>query len=168
MMSTADAAAVAVLAMLLGLLLVVGGQGMRHRRGLGPGRTVALDDRTLYSRRHGLAGRPDRIVRDERELIPEEWKGAGQIRPWHRAQMAVYFIVIEEDLGVGPPYGIVVCGDGSRHKVENTEALRAWVLDVAGRIREARRKAQVPIRVHPQPGQCRPCGMRGQCGQARP
>jgi len=29
--------------------------------------------------------------------------------------MAVYFVVIEEDLGVRPPYGIVVSGDESRY-----------------------------------------------------
>jgi hypothetical protein len=34
--------------------------------------------------------------------------------------MAVYFIVIEEDLGVRPPYGIVVSGDESPYKVGNT------------------------------------------------
>jgi CRISPR/Cas system-associated exonuclease Cas4 (RecB family) len=70
-------------------------------------------------------------------------------------------------MGVRPLYGIVVCGDGSRHKVENSDALRAWVLEVARQIRAARVKVADPIPVTPKPRQCRPCGMRGQCGQAR-
>jgi hypothetical protein len=44
-------AVAAVLALVLGLLLVLGGRGMRRRRGLGVGRTVALDNVTLTSRR---------------------------------------------------------------------------------------------------------------------
>ena len=44
MMATAWVAAAAVLAVLLGLLLVVVGQWMRRGRGLGEGRTVALDN----------------------------------------------------------------------------------------------------------------------------
>ena len=81
--------------------------------------------------------------------------------------MGVYFLVIEEELGVRPPYGIVVCGDGERHRIENDAALRAWVLDLAGRIRAARDQVATPIPVSPKPGQCRPCGLRGHCRQAR-
>ena len=66
-----------------------------------------------------------------------------------------------------PPHGFIVCGDGTRRRIENTDELRSWVLDLAGRIRAARREVDQPIPVHPGPGQCRPCGMRGQCGQAR-
>ena len=49
----------------------------------------------------------------------------------------------------------------------NTKGLRAWVLDLAGQIRAARARVGEVIVVEPKPGQCRPCGMRGQCGQAR-
>ncbi len=60
-------------------------------------------------------------------------------------------------MGVRPPYGIVVCGDDSRHKVENSDALRAWVLEVAGQIWAARVKVADPIPVTPKPRQ----GARG-------
>ena len=153
--------------MLLGLVLVLGGRGMRRRRGLGGGRTVALDNVTLTSRRYGLTGRPDRLIREGETVIPEEWKSARQLRGWHRAQMGVYFLLIEEELGVRPPHGVVVLGDGTRHRIENDALLRAWVLGLAGRIREARKNVTVPIPVTPKPGQCRPCGMREHCGQAR-
>jgi CRISPR-associated exonuclease Cas4 len=75
--------------------------------------------------------------------------------------------LIEDQLGVRPPHGFLVCRDGSRHRIENTAELRAWVLDLAGRIRAARAELARPIKVNPVPGRCRPCGMRGQCGQAR-
>jgi hypothetical protein len=41
----------AVLALIIGLALVLRGRIYRSSRGLGQGRTVALDNRTLYSRR---------------------------------------------------------------------------------------------------------------------
>jgi CRISPR-associated exonuclease Cas4 len=54
----------AVLALLLGLVLILGGRGVRRRRGLASGRTVALDNVTLISRRCGLTCRLDRLIRE--------------------------------------------------------------------------------------------------------
>jgi CRISPR-associated exonuclease Cas4 len=68
---------------------------------------------------------------------------------------------------VTPSHRFIVCGDGTRHRIENTDELRAWVLDLAGQIRAARAAVMEPIWVTPTRGQCRPCGMRGHCGQAR-
>ena len=136
---------------------------MRRRRGLGGGKTVSLDRVTLTSRRLGLTGRPDRLIKADGTIIVEEWKSARTLRPWHRAQMGVYFLLVEEELRIRPSHGFIVCGDGTRHRIENTEELRAWVLDLAGQIRAARAAVAQPIPVNPKPGQCRPCGMRGQC-----
>jgi CRISPR-associated exonuclease Cas4 len=95
------------------------------------------------------------------------WKSARTLRPWHRAQMGCYFVLIEEELRIRPSHGFIVCGDGTRHRIDNTEELRAWVLDLAGQIRAARTAVDQPIPVEPKPGQCRPCGQRMNCGQAR-
>jgi CRISPR-associated exonuclease Cas4 len=81
--------------------------------------------------------------------------------------MGVYFLLVEEELRVRPAYGVIVCGDGTRHTIDNSEELRTWVLELAGRIRAARAAVTQPIPVSPRPGQCRPCGMRGHCSQAR-
>jgi hypothetical protein len=40
------------------------------------GQTLALDDATLYSARYGIAGRPNRIARFGRSMIPVGWKSA--------------------------------------------------------------------------------------------
>lgn len=40
-------------------------------------------------------------------------------------------------------------------------------VDLAGQIRAARKAVTEPIPVNPKPGQCRPCGERGNCRQAR-
>jgi CRISPR-associated exonuclease Cas4 len=160
-------AAGALLALVLGLGLLLGGRCIRQRRGLGEGRTVALDNVTLTSRRYGLTGRMDRLIRDGSVVIPEEWKSSRSVWPSHRAQLGVYFVLIEDQLNVRPTHGFIVCGDGTRHRVENTEELRAWVLELAGEIRAARKAVTVAITVNPTPSKCRPCGQRANCGQAR-
>ena len=76
MMATPWVAAGAAMALLLGLLLAIVGQWMRRGRGLGEGRTVALDNVLLTSRRLGLTGRPDRLIRKGGMVIPEEWKSS--------------------------------------------------------------------------------------------
>ncbi len=160
-------AVAAVLALLLGLWLVLAGGSMRQRRGLGAGKTVSLDKLTLRSHRLGLTGRPDRIIKADGSVIIEEWKSAHGLRPWHRAQMGVYFLLVEDQLRIRPTHGFIVCGDDSRHRIENDEGLRTWVLSLAAQIRVARAAVAVPIPVRPMTGQCRPCGMRGHCDQAR-
>jgi CRISPR-associated exonuclease Cas4 len=158
---------IAASAFVLGLMLVLAGKALRRRHGLGAGRTIALDNVTLVSRRLGLAGRVDRLVRTGGSLVPEEWKSARVLRPWHRAQMGVYLLLIEDQMRVRPAYGVIVCGDGTRHRVENIEELRAWVLDLAARIRKARAEMARPMAVSPRPGQCPPCGMRRHYSQVR-
>ena len=157
----------AFLALLLGLVLVLTGRGMRERRGLGSGKTVSLDRVTLTSRRLGMTGRPDRLIKTDGSIVVEEWKSSRRLWPEHRAQMGVYFLLVEEELRVRPPHGFIVLGDGSRHRIENDDGLRAWVLDLAGQIRAARAVVDEPIQVNPRPGQCRSCGQRANCGQAR-
>jgi CRISPR/Cas system-associated exonuclease Cas4 (RecB family) len=157
----------AAAALLLGLLFMLAGRGLRQRKGLGQGQTVALDNVTLTSRRYGLTGRVDRLLRMDGTIVPEEWKSARSLRPWHRAQMGVYFLLIEAEMNLRPPHGFIVCGDGTRHRIVNDDALRAWVLELAGKIRAARADLRRPIPVNPAPGQCAHCGVRSGCSQAR-
>jgi hypothetical protein len=84
------------------------------------------------------------------EKLPQElhsvaglWKTSRQLRQWHRAQMGVYFLLVEEQLRIRPSHGFIVCGDGTRHRIENDEGLRAWVLELtAGTWRIAWRWAE--------------------------
>ncbi len=87
--------------------------------------------------------------------------------PSHRAQMGCYFLLIEEELRIRPTHGFIVLGDGTRERIDNSEELREWVLNLAEQIRAARASVSVPIPVNPVPAQCRACSQRGNCGQAR-
>ena len=156
-----------VLGLFLGPWLMRAGRGLRRSRGLGDGKTVSLDRLTLTSRRLGLTGRPDRLVKSGGTVIIEEWKSARVLQPWHRTQMGVYFLLVEEHFGVKPSHGFLVTGDGARHRIDNEEGLRDWVLAMAAEIRSRRADVHRPIAVNPATWQCRPCGMRDHCGQAR-
>jgi len=76
-------------------------------------------------------------------------------------------LLLEETTGRRPTHGYLVTGDHTRHRIENTEQLRSWALDLARQIRAARQQVNQLIPVEPRPGQCHPCGMRGHCTQAR-
>lgn len=153
---------VAIITLLLGLLLILSGRRIRSRRGLTNAATLDLDGRNLYSARYHLAGRPDRVIKGN---IPEEWKSSLRVYDSHRAQLAVYFILIEEEIGVRPTHGFIGTGDGRREKVENSDQIRAWVLGIADEIRAARRRVRQTITVNPPPAKCHKCGMRAHCGQ---
>ncbi len=98
-------AVAAVLALLLGLWLMLAGRGMRQRRGPGSGKTVSLDRVTLTSQRLGLSGRPDRLIKADGTIIVEEWKSSRSVWPNHKAQMAVYFLLIEDQFKLRPTHG---------------------------------------------------------------
>jgi CRISPR/Cas system-associated exonuclease Cas4 (RecB family) len=109
-----------------------------------------------------LAGRPGRIIAGG---IPEEWKSARRVYDSHRAQMGTDFILLEEENGVRPPHGFIVTGDGTRHRIENTDELRAWGLGVSDQIRAARTVLERGIPVRQPPAKCRTCGTWEHCGQ---
>ena len=64
--------------LIFGVLLLYWAIRARKIRGLGPGKTLALDDLVLYSERLKIVGRPDRIVRQGDFLISEEWKPSAE------------------------------------------------------------------------------------------
>ena len=156
----------AVLALLLGLvLMLVAGASAASRPGRRQDGIARSGDADLAAagadRQAGPADQGGwRDHRRGMEIALRGW-------PWHRARWACYFLLIEEELRIRPSHGFIVCGDGTRHRIENSEELRAWVLELAGQIRAARAKVTQPIPVNPEPGQCRSCGKRGNCGQAR-
>jgi CRISPR-associated exonuclease Cas4 len=107
-MTTTGLLALALVLAGVGVLVLVLARKGRQKRGLGEGKTVSLDDVTLFSEEFGLVGRPDRLVREGEFVIPEEWKSAKRVSDSHRLQLACYMLLVEETYGVRPPHGVVV------------------------------------------------------------
>jgi CRISPR-associated exonuclease Cas4 len=90
----------------------------RDERALG--RLVAVDagrPRTLRSARYRIVGRPDELRRlADGRLVPVEFKTrttpSGGPPPSHLAQVRAYCLLVEEETGAAPPYGVLRYADG--------------------------------------------------------
>ncbi len=157
----------------LGLWLLWRSRTARQETGLPPGRVIYTDtgawdrcERPLFSARYRLTGRPDYLVRTDRGLIPVEVKsGSAPAQPYrsHLLQLAAYCLLVEEQEGRAPPYGILKYRNRA-FEVDDTPALRRELLTTLDRIRRDRRARRVK-RSHNDPRRCRGCGYRQRCEQ---
>jgi len=122
--------------------------------------------RPLFSPRHLLTGRPDYLVDDGKTKIPVEVKStscpSGPYRS-HVLQLAAYCLLVEEEYGQPPPYGIIKYRDQT-YAVEYTDQLRAELLGVLHEMRRNLAATDVSPS-HANPNRCRSCGYREECGE---
>ncbi|MBC7227459.1 MAG: CRISPR-associated protein Cas4 [Thermoflexales bacterium] len=166
--------ALILLLVLVGLVLLWLARRLRARSGLPAGRVVAADvgswqrlDRPLFSRRHGLTGRPDYIVADGADLIPVEVKSArAPTRPYtsHILQLAAYCLLVAETSGRRPPYGILRYADRT-FQIPYTRELEEQLLEILEEMRGDLAAGDAPRR-HRDPRRCAACGYRDVCDEA--
>jgi CRISPR-associated exonuclease Cas4 len=157
----------------LGIWLLIRAGVARRETGLPVGRVIYVDtrawarcDRPLFSHRHQLTGRPDYLVQSGQAVIPVEVKSGPtpeQPYPAHLLQLAAYCLLVEEQEGRAPPYGIITYKDCA-FEVEYTPNLREELLDTLGAIRRDLHARDVR-RSHNESGRCWGCGYRDQCNQ---
>lgn len=167
-----------VILLLAGIALRGWGVQQRAQTGLPVGKVVYSDtgawetpEKPLLSRRYGLVGKPDYLVRVQAGsntlLVPVEVKSRTQpaVTPaGHILQLAAYCLLVEETQKVRPPFGLLHYADATL-QIPYTDALRQTVLDTAQAIRQARTAADVH-RDHNDPARCRGCGYRHACDEA--
>jgi CRISPR-associated exonuclease Cas4 len=123
-------------------------------------------ERPLFSRRHRLTGRPDYLVQHGKDVIPVEVKSGSappQPYPAHILQLAAYCLLVEEQEGRAPAYGLLTYGNRA-FEIDYTSSLRAELLRVLDDIRRDLRARDV-ARSHDEVARCRGCGYREQCDQ---
>ena len=163
---------IALLFIIMGVLIFWLGRRSQAEAGLPTGRVIYSDTRgwqsiakPLFSRTRRLAGKPDYLVQQGRDIIPVEVKSArapgGGPRRSHVLQLAAYCLLIEETYRQRPKYGIATYAD-RMFAVDYTDTLRAALLDVIAAMREdlARGTAQ---RSHDEAVRCVHCGYRQAC-----
>jgi len=165
---------IALLLILIGLIAFWLGRRSQVVAGLPSGRVIYSDtsgwqslEKPLFSQAHRLAGKPDYLVQQGREIIPVEVKSsiapADGPRRSHVLQLAAYCLLIEETYRHRPKYGIVKYVD-RMFAVDYTNALQAALLDVMAAMREdvAHNTAH---RSHDEAARCVHCGYRHACDE---
>jgi len=160
----------------LGALLLGRGRARWQQTGLPAGEVVYSDtgqwekqEKPLISRRYGLVGRPDYLVRvsENGRTVPVPVEVKSRRRPAqpyasHILQLATYCLLVEDVLKVRPAYGLLHYADATLY-IPYSDELRAQVLKTAEAIRAARRASNL-TRDHQDPRRCRHCGYRRACG----
>ncbi|MCA1619065.1 MAG: Dna2/Cas4 domain-containing protein [Acidobacteria bacterium] len=138
------------------------------------GRDGRKQERPLVSQALSLVGRPDYLVESEDGgVVPVEAKSTncppgGRPYDSHLAQLAAYCLLVEDVLGATVPYGVVKYRD-REVRVEYTEELRAYALDL---IEEMKRAAEAAAagrevhRSHEDPRRCAGCSLRDVCTES--
>ncbi|VVB70187.1 Uncharacterised protein [uncultured archaeon] len=148
-------------------------RSIRKKYGIPEGNIIYSDlDRpakALYSRKHGISGKPDYIVKDDkhRSMIPVEVKSGRSKEPHrnHILQLAAYCLLVEETTRKSVPYGIIVYADGVQHKIHFDRALRSDLLRAVSEMRSSL-KSGCPRRDHNHQGKCRFCSMNHCCSHS--
>lgn len=167
----------ALLIAALGVLVLWWARRKRKETGLPRGEVIYSDtsdwqtpEKPLFSRRYGLVGRPDYLLRAVEDgvdvTIPVEVKSRkrpSEPYPSHILQLITYCLLVEDNFGVRPPYGLLHYADATL-RIDYTDSLRQQVLDIASAIRAARQAEDVS-RQHADPNRCRSCGYRHACGE---
>lgn len=141
----------------------------RKEYGIPNGRVIYSDldrpGRPLFSRRFGISGKPDYIIRDKGgAVIPVELKSGRVNKPYrgHVLQLAAYCLLVEETYSRIVPYGIIVYGDGRQHIINFDDALRSDLLSTVEDMRVCWAKGH-PARRHNLRGRCSSCSLRKDC-----
>lgn len=168
-MLTALAATLLVSAMAFHILSRRGSsaaRSIRGRHGIPDGEVVYSDldrpARALFSRRYGISGKPDYIIKDTalKAIIPVEVKSGQAKKPYanHVLQLAAYCLLVEENYHKPVPYGIIVYADGKQHKVHFDSALRSELLCT---VQEMRMRRSPRGNDHIE--RCRFCSLKTEC-----
>jgi CRISPR-associated exonuclease Cas4 len=157
----------------IGLWLLFRGRRTRQETGLPVGRVTYVDtgaqdrcEQPLFSHRYRLTGRPDYLVHGQQGLIPVEVKSGKAPRlPYrgHMLQLAAYCLLVEEQEGRPPPYGILKYQDRA-FELDYTPGVRHELLATLDNMRRDRQAADVG-RTHHEKRRCLACGYRQDCDQ---
>lgn len=124
-------------------------------------------DQPLYSRRYGLAGKPDYLIAVRGRVVPVEVKPGRIARVPYQSdlmQLAAYCLLLEELHGSAPPYGLLRYADRT-FRLDYTPHVREQVLHIVDEMR-ARLDAADCARSHNEVRCCRACGFFAVCDEA--
>ncbi|RMG94240.1 MAG: Dna2/Cas4 domain-containing protein [Chloroflexi bacterium] len=146
----------------------------QQQTGLPDGEVIYTDsgawfsnDQPLYASQYRLVGKPDYLVEQaDGMIIPVELKsGHAPAKPWegHVLQLAAYCLLVQENFGIRPDYGIIQYQDRA-FAIEFTPELEEDLLDILAEMHEDMFAGEIH-RDHDQWRLCASCGVRHVCTQ---
>lgn len=147
---------------------------MWQESGLPQGNVIYSDTGTwfpnsqpLYAPNLGLAGKPDYLVEQaDGSIVPVELKsGRAPHEPWegHVLQLAAYCLLVAENYGVRPPFGILQYQDKA-FAIDYSDSLEEDLLDLLTEMRESQFEGELD-RDHSDWQRCNGCSLRRHCHQ---
>jgi CRISPR-associated exonuclease Cas4 len=163
----------------LALLLVViavwlWSRGLQQKTGLPQGDVIYTDSGTWYRNQKPLfanalrlVGKPDYLVEQhDGMIIPVELKSSRapqEPREGHLLQLAAYCLLVEENYGIRPGFGIIQYKDKA-FAVDYDEDLEDELLEVLDEMRDGFLEEELD-RDHNDWRKCAKCGVRSHCYQ---
>ncbi len=152
---------------LLGIVFML----LSRKRGLPYGEVIYEDlerdgirTKTLRSRQYGLSGKPDMLIRHGGQLVPVEVKsGPAGSRPYpsHVLQLAACCLLVGEEYGSRPQYGIIRYRD-RQFEVPFTKELEDRLLRTMEEMRDTNLNGELPAGCE-NPRKCQHCGYAHLC-----
>lgn len=169
----------------LALGVLLWSRRLRQESGLPSGPLLTSDTdsthrgKPLTSRRYGLTGTPDYVVRTPEGHVPVEVKPSRtdpEPLESHLLQVLAYCLLLEEE-GEHPPYGLLRYSSGT-FKVDYNSQTRQHIIDVITEMRQTLDATGSPARSlfgrgtvevhrnHEAQAKCRKCAYRTVCDEA--
>lgn len=140
-------------------------ESRRTVRGYGLDAGERLLNLSLPSRRLGLVGRPDLLIRTRTADYPVEFKHTqGGVAANHRLQLVAYGLLVEDQFGRVVDRGFVyLLPNDTVEAVEFGQERRQEVLAALAAVRESATAERMPPPT-PVRARCMDCGYRNYCG----
>jgi CRISPR-associated exonuclease Cas4 len=154
--------------------LWLGNQQLREEADLPAGKMIYADGarthqtETLYATDYGLSGKPDYLIQlDDDTIIPVELKSsyapADDPYDGHIMQVVAYCLLVEENYGIRPPYGLLKYRDQT-FEVAFDAQNEQLLLDILAEMHEALYGEPLE-RDHDNPSRCAACAVRDFCDE---
>jgi CRISPR-associated exonuclease Cas4 len=145
----------------------------RKSAGMPAGRVIYSDtgrwgavEKPFFAPLYGLTGKPDYLVEQDGVSIPVEVKSAwAPSLPYdsHIYQLAAYCLLVHQETGRRPPYGILHYRNRT-FAIDYTPELEAGLVELLSEMRQQSRLDEID-RSHAEPARCARCGYRSHCDQ---
>ena len=121
-------------------------------------------EKSLYSSKYELVGRPDFILHTKDGLLPLEIKNTNRPnQPYfsHVMQLISYCMLIEEEKGQRPKYGFIQYKSGKAFSIPYTEKMKSFLLKTMQEMRDYIDSGEGPKPVRDY--KCEKCYYREEC-----